>query len=400
MPLDRVSAQKAACRGVAQLVRASVSKTEGPRFDPSPLPAAAQGARPPRARPAGGSAQRPVQRHGIHSHDGPPAAEQKHQRTSDVTRLPPTAPAALHRSFLPPSLNRVTAPPHPTSRGEPTAEGPVGATCPAMADTRTRRKRPGGIQLLQPHPHLRQSGAGRDRQGHLADTRGNRPTGIMVGILTMFLGVFFFGGGSGVQPGRQLPAQPCRLNLGRLRESIHGSLVHHSRLFGLREQGPRFDHRRGDPHGPRPAGRERSRCRPRRSPRSRRGKKVQSERKFFPGYVLAKLEMNDDVYHLVKNTPKVTGFLGASGKPQPITEAEAARILNTKEEAAAAPKTQIKVDYEIGDRSRCSTARSPASTAWSRSSISTSRRSRSRCRSSAARRRWSSTSSKSSEASD
>lgn len=81
----------------------------------------------------------------------------------------------------------------------------------------------------------------------------------------------------------------------------------------------------------------------------RRGKKVQSERKFFPGYVLAKLEMNDDVYHLVKNTPKVTGFLGVSGKPQPISEAEASRILNTKEEAAAAPKTKIKVDYEIGD---------------------------------------------------
>ena len=81
----------------------------------------------------------------------------------------------------------------------------------------------------------------------------------------------------------------------------------------------------------------------------RRGKKVQSERKFFPGYVLAKLNMNDDIYHLVKNTPKVTGFLGSSGKPQAITEAEAARILNTKEEAAAAPKHQIKVDYEIGD---------------------------------------------------
>jgi len=81
----------------------------------------------------------------------------------------------------------------------------------------------------------------------------------------------------------------------------------------------------------------------------RRGKKIQSERKFFPGYVLAKLSMNDDVYHLVKNTPKVTGFLGSSGKPQPISEAEAARILNTKEEAAAAPKHQIKVDYEIGD---------------------------------------------------
>lgn len=81
----------------------------------------------------------------------------------------------------------------------------------------------------------------------------------------------------------------------------------------------------------------------------RRGKKVQSERKFFPGYVLAKLDMNDDVYHLVKNTPKVTGFLGSSGKPQPISEAEAARILNTKQEATAAPKQKIKVDFEIGD---------------------------------------------------
>jgi transcriptional antiterminator NusG len=82
----------------------------------------------------------------------------------------------------------------------------------------------------------------------------------------------------------------------------------------------------------------------------RRGKKVTSDRKFFPGYVLAKLQMSDDVYHLVKNTPKVTGFLGSSGKPQPISDAEAARILNTKDEAAAAaPKTKISVDYEIGD---------------------------------------------------
>ncbi|API58034.1 transcription termination/antitermination factor NusG [Tardibacter chloracetimidivorans] len=82
----------------------------------------------------------------------------------------------------------------------------------------------------------------------------------------------------------------------------------------------------------------------------RRGKKVVSDRKFFPGYVLAKLEMNDDVYHLVKNTPKVTGFLGSSGKPQAISEAEAARILNTRDEqAAAAPKAKLKVDFEIGD---------------------------------------------------
>ena len=82
----------------------------------------------------------------------------------------------------------------------------------------------------------------------------------------------------------------------------------------------------------------------------RRGKKVTSDRKFFPGYVLAKLAMTDDVYHLVKNTPKVTGFLGSSGKPQPISDAEANRILNTKDEAAAAaPKARISVDYEIGD---------------------------------------------------
>ena len=82
----------------------------------------------------------------------------------------------------------------------------------------------------------------------------------------------------------------------------------------------------------------------------RRGRKINAERKFFPGYVLAKLNMTDDVYHLVKNTPKVTGFLGSSGKPQPISEAEAARILSTKAEAAAAPKQRIDVDYEIGDQ--------------------------------------------------
>ncbi len=83
---------------------------------------------------------------------------------------------------------------------------------------------------------------------------------------------------------------------------------------------------------------------------ARRGKKISVERKFMPGYVLAKLNMNDDVYHLVKNTPKVTGFLGPNGKPQAIPEAEAARMLNTKDEAAAAaPKAKIKVDFEIGD---------------------------------------------------
>src|SRR6187401_1308027 len=59
----------------------------------------------------------------------------------------------------------------------------------------------------------------------------------------------------------------------------------------------------------------------------RRGKKVTSDRKFFPGYVLAKLSMTDDVYHLVKNTPKVTGFLGSMGKPQAIPDLQAHRML-------------------------------------------------------------------------
>jgi len=81
----------------------------------------------------------------------------------------------------------------------------------------------------------------------------------------------------------------------------------------------------------------------------KRGKKVQVERKFMPGYVLAKLRMNDDIYHLVKNTPKVTGFLGNNNKPQAISEREAARYFGGVEEAKAAPKTQVSVEYEIGD---------------------------------------------------
>ena len=83
----------------------------------------------------------------------------------------------------------------------------------------------------------------------------------------------------------------------------------------------------------------------------KRGKKVQAERKFMPGYVLAKLEMNDQVYHLVKNTPKVTGFLGPGGRPQPIPDAQAARMIETREEIAAhgGAKPKISVDYEIGD---------------------------------------------------
>lgn len=81
----------------------------------------------------------------------------------------------------------------------------------------------------------------------------------------------------------------------------------------------------------------------------KRGKKVQTERKTMPGYVLAKLTLTDDVYHLIKNTPKVSGFLGAGNKPQAISETEAARYFGAAEAAAAEPRKQISIDYEIGD---------------------------------------------------
>jgi transcription termination/antitermination protein NusG len=82
----------------------------------------------------------------------------------------------------------------------------------------------------------------------------------------------------------------------------------------------------------------------------KRGKKVHSERTSMAGYVLAKLEMTDDVYHLIRNTPKVTGFLGVAGKPQAVRESEAMRMLNIKDDAAARPKQEIRIDYEIGDQ--------------------------------------------------
>jgi transcriptional antiterminator NusG len=80
----------------------------------------------------------------------------------------------------------------------------------------------------------------------------------------------------------------------------------------------------------------------------RRGRRIKSERRFFPGYVLAKVELTDEVFHLIKNTPKVTGFLGSGQKPVPITEAEAMRILNQVAEGVEKPKTAIK--FEIGEQ--------------------------------------------------
>lgn len=82
----------------------------------------------------------------------------------------------------------------------------------------------------------------------------------------------------------------------------------------------------------------------------RRGRKINAERKFFPGYVLAKMEMSDEAYHLVKNTPKVTGFLGADNKPQPISQAEVDRILHQVQEGVERPKPSIT--FEIGEQVR------------------------------------------------
>ena len=82
----------------------------------------------------------------------------------------------------------------------------------------------------------------------------------------------------------------------------------------------------------------------------RRGRKINAERKFFPGYVLVKMEMSDEAYHLVKNTPKVTGFLGADNKPQPISQAEVDRILHQVQEGGERPKPSIT--FEIGEQVR------------------------------------------------
>lgn len=84
----------------------------------------------------------------------------------------------------------------------------------------------------------------------------------------------------------------------------------------------------------------------------RRGQKVNAERKFFPGYVLAKLDMNDEIWHLVKNTPKVTGFLGAGNKPSPITEKEAERLLKQIQEGVERPRPSVL--FDIGEEVKVS----------------------------------------------
>ncbi len=84
----------------------------------------------------------------------------------------------------------------------------------------------------------------------------------------------------------------------------------------------------------------------------KRGAKVSSERKFFPGYVLIKMDLNDETWHLVKNTAKVTGFLGGRGRPTPISENEAARIMRQVQEGIERPKPSII--FEVGEQVRVS----------------------------------------------
>ncbi len=82
----------------------------------------------------------------------------------------------------------------------------------------------------------------------------------------------------------------------------------------------------------------------------RRGAKVKSERKFFPGYVLARMELTDETWHLVKNTPKVTDFLGDKGNPTPISDSEAEHIMHQVQEGIERPKPSVT--FEIGEQVR------------------------------------------------
>ncbi|MBC7136226.1 transcription termination/antitermination protein NusG [Oceanibaculum nanhaiense] len=84
----------------------------------------------------------------------------------------------------------------------------------------------------------------------------------------------------------------------------------------------------------------------------RRGQKVNAERKFLPGYLLVNMDLTDETWHLVRNTPKVSGFLGGRGKPMPITEAEANRILRQVEEGVERPRPSIT--FEVGEQVRVS----------------------------------------------
>ena len=80
----------------------------------------------------------------------------------------------------------------------------------------------------------------------------------------------------------------------------------------------------------------------------KRGKRVQRKKKYFPSYILVKMEMNKELYHMIKNIQKVTGFLGPTGSPVPVSENEINKILGRIKEGTLAPKTQIS--FDIGEQ--------------------------------------------------
>jgi len=82
----------------------------------------------------------------------------------------------------------------------------------------------------------------------------------------------------------------------------------------------------------------------------RRGRRINTEKRFFPGYVLVKMVMNDDTYHLIKDTPKVTGFLGSGTRPLPVSQKEVDRIRGVMEDGAERPRPTIT--FEIGENVR------------------------------------------------
>ena len=84
----------------------------------------------------------------------------------------------------------------------------------------------------------------------------------------------------------------------------------------------------------------------------KKGARVNSERKFFPGYVLVKMIMSDECWHVIRNTPRVSGFLGSRNKPQPISNAEAERIIKQMTEGVERPRTAV--DFEVGEQIRVS----------------------------------------------
>ena len=80
----------------------------------------------------------------------------------------------------------------------------------------------------------------------------------------------------------------------------------------------------------------------------KRGKRVQRKKKYFPSYVLVKMEMNKDIYHMIKNIQKVTGFLGSAGSPAPVSEKEIDKIMGRIKEGSLVPKPQVS--FDIGEQ--------------------------------------------------